>query len=460
MKKITPILIFLFCMATAKGQEPAITMTTAKAVGDTISFKLAAIADNTDIQVDFGDGIKVDKTIGMIPLDISSTLVGSQTIKIYGSGIIDFVCTFNQLTTLDVSNNIDLKTLYCNGNPLTTLDLSKNIALKSLVCIGSQLASLDLTNNIALAWLDIRNNRLTTLDVNNKPDLGFLDCSRNQLKTLVVSNNATLSDIYCGLNQLTTLEVTNNPALRFLNCYENKLSTLDVSTNTSLEALACAVNQLTTIVLNNSLVRLFCEHNQLTFATLPHPKETWIAYAYAPQKPIFIGNAVKVGDDIDLGSQLTVNGNTTVYTWKTKDGATLTEEVDYTITNGITRFLKVQADSVYCEMTNATFPGFTGSNALKTTNVKVLAPTSLDPDIDKDNGLSIYPNPGKNVINVDVIGMHNADLSIYNALGILLLQQKTGIGDTQVNIGQLPKGIYMIQVTDGMRKIVRKIVKE
>jgi hypothetical protein len=41
-----------------------------------------------------------------------------------------------------------------------------------------------------------------------------------------------------------------------------------------------------------------------------------------------------------------------------------------------------------------------------------------------------------------------------------MLQQKIGIGNTQVNIGQLPKGIYMIQVTDGMRKIVRKIVKE
>ena len=52
------------------------------------------------------------------------------------------------------------------------------------------------------------------------------------------------------------------------------------------------------------------------------------------------------------------------------------------------------------------------------------------------------------------------NLSIYNALGKLILQQKTGNGNTQVNIGHLPKGVYMLQITNGTRKIVRKIIRD
>jgi Leucine-rich repeat (LRR) protein len=41
-------------------------------------------------------------------------------------------CSYNQLTTLDVSNNIALLELICYFNPLTTLDVSNNTALRRL----------------------------------------------------------------------------------------------------------------------------------------------------------------------------------------------------------------------------------------------------------------------------------------------------------------------------------------
>nr|MCR4884287.1 hypothetical protein [Clostridiales bacterium] len=43
----------------------------------------------------------------------------------------------NQLTMLDVSKNIALKTLACFGNQLTTLDVSKNTALVDLRCYNN-----------------------------------------------------------------------------------------------------------------------------------------------------------------------------------------------------------------------------------------------------------------------------------------------------------------------------------
>ena len=441
MKKNTFILIFLFCMATAKGQEPAITMTTAKAVGETISFSLAASADNTTIQVDFGDGIKVDETIGTSPININGTLVGSQTIKIYGQGVISIDCSFNQLTTLDVSNNAALTDLYCNNNKLTTLDVSNNIALTRLYCHYNPLTTLDVSNNTALIYLSCHNNQLTTLDVSNNTALIFLYCNHNQLTTLDVSNNTALTYLWCSFNQLTILDVSNNTTLTALHCTNNHLSYLDVSNNTALTTL-------------------WCFGNQLTFATLPFNHSAWSNFNYVGQKPIFIGKEVKVGDETDLSSQLTVNGNTTVYTWKTKDGTTLTDGVDYTITNGKTVFLKSQADSVYCEMTNATFPRFTGKNALKTSLVKVHPATASSEPSKAGNGLYIYPNPAKNLLNIVVLGVQNAELSIYNALGMLMLQQSIDDREAQVHIGHLPKGVYMLQITNGNRKLVQKIMKE
>ena len=42
------------------------------------------------------------------------------------------ICNYNQLTTLDLSNNTALKRLECYGNRLTTLDLSNNTVLENL----------------------------------------------------------------------------------------------------------------------------------------------------------------------------------------------------------------------------------------------------------------------------------------------------------------------------------------
>ena len=85
-------------------------------------------------------------------------------------------------------------------------------------------------------------------------------------------------------------------------------------------------------------------------------------------------NTISTGTVLDLGSEYLVNGNYTVYTWKTQSGTTLQTGTDYNISNGKTVFLNTQADSVYCEMTNTTFPGFISSNVLKTTCIKVTDP--------------------------------------------------------------------------------------
>ena len=62
-------------------------------------------------------------------------------------------CYYNQLTSLDVSNNADLDYVYCTHNQLTSLDLSSCTVLTSVQCHNNNLTLLNLGSNINLNTL-------------------------------------------------------------------------------------------------------------------------------------------------------------------------------------------------------------------------------------------------------------------------------------------------------------------
>ena len=138
-------------------------------------------------------------------------------------------------------------------------------SLEYLNCSFNQLTSLDVSNNAALTYLDCYSNQLTSLDVSNCTALTYLDCSENQLTSLDVNNNTALESLDCYSNQLTSLDVNNNTALESLGCSSNQLTSLDVNNNTALESLDCSSNQLTTLDLyNNRLIEyLYISNNPL-----------------------------------------------------------------------------------------------------------------------------------------------------------------------------------------------------
>ena len=55
-------------------------------------------------------------------------------------------CSDNELTTLDVSKNTNLITLFCENNKLTSLNVSANPHLDWIHCSGNQLTELDITH--------------------------------------------------------------------------------------------------------------------------------------------------------------------------------------------------------------------------------------------------------------------------------------------------------------------------
>ena len=74
------------------------------------------------------------------------------------TGIEDFIaleilqCDDNQITEIDVSNNINLLNLFCSNNQLTSLNVSNNPLLNHLYCFGNLLTTLDVSNTPCTIW--------------------------------------------------------------------------------------------------------------------------------------------------------------------------------------------------------------------------------------------------------------------------------------------------------------------
>jgi Secretion system C-terminal sorting domain len=197
----------------------------------------------------------------------------------YDTVLDDFVLTanINSVTSLNVAvlgiadlTGIEdftaLEELICFGNQLTSLDLSQNIALTELYCNANQLTSLDVSQNTGLITLISYYNQLTSLDVTQNTLLTELSCFGNQLTSLDVTQNTALTSLICYDNQLTSLDLTQNTALTSLKCNDNQLTNLDVTQNTALTELVLSRNQLTSLNLtqNTVLVLIICNDNQLT----------------------------------------------------------------------------------------------------------------------------------------------------------------------------------------------------
>ena len=204
-----------------------------------------------------GNGIANDDSVTTANIDIVTHLyIQSQNISDL-TGIGDFLaltqlwCFFNQLTSLDVSNNTALTYLQCYNNPLTSLDVSQNTALTQLYCYNNQLTILDVSQNTALTYLQCYNNPLTSLDVSGNTALYLLRCYNNSLTSLDVSGNTALGVLNCSSNQLNTLDVSGAISLVDLRCNINSLTSLDLSLNTALTTLWCQNNQLSTLDLRN-----------------------------------------------------------------------------------------------------------------------------------------------------------------------------------------------------------------
>ena len=178
--------------------------------------------------------------------------------------------SINNLSISDVTGIEDFIALtyfQCHDNQITSLNVSNNIYLTHLHCYSNQITSLDVTNNLSLIQFWFGTNQVTSIDVSNNSALTSFVSNNNLLTSLDLSANTALWDLGCGANPLTALDLSNNTNLTYLYCDYNQINSLDLSNNTGLSRLSCGYNQITTLDLSQhtSLTEVYCRDNQLVF---------------------------------------------------------------------------------------------------------------------------------------------------------------------------------------------------
>lgn len=74
------------------------------------------------------------------------------------------------------------------------------------------------------------------------------------------------------------------------------------------------------------------------------------------------------------------------------------------------------------------------------------------------NGVSLYPNPASQSVNLFVSGVGTADVLIYNQVGQLVKEQNVISGTSNIVIESLPNGIYSVMVRTPHKLHHRKLV--
>lgn len=245
MKLLTILLFLSFFLGSVILNAQNVTIPDA-------NFK-AYLVGNTAINTN-GDGeIQVSEAVAFTDsIDCSVLYVSDLTGIEFFTNLSVLNCSFNQLVSLDVSQNINLISLDCGANTnLASLDVSQNTNLINLSCHNNQLASLDISQNISLRELRCSYNQISNLNVTQHINLEVLECYYNQLTGLNVSQNINLKKLNCTSNQLTGLNVSQNINLEELNCNYNQLITLDVTQNPNLRVIYSRNNNLTSLNVRN-----------------------------------------------------------------------------------------------------------------------------------------------------------------------------------------------------------------
>lgn len=338
--------------------EPQIVMTTNKAVGETLIFSLNV----SSAYIDWGDG---------------------NPIQIYGetSG---FGCSFNGKTldnTIKIYSTTSITSLWCGGMELTSLDVSNALDLVELFCWYNNLYELELTNNANLRELVCVSNNLTELDVSNKKKLVTLGCSDNQIKKLDISNTPELYYMTCDGNQISKLDISQSPRLGILICggAEGTVAKYLFYDTDSSQTSMYGGNNITSLDVSNNpnLKYLWCEENNLKFSTINLGDTALKTFSYKNQSTVAIASTLQAGKTIDLSSEYDIDGTKTVYKWFDSSDNEVTPTKSE---NGVFTFGdEFVGQTLHCTMTNALYPDLT----LETTEVEV-----------EEGGLTIEDNVG------------------------------------------------------------------
>lgn len=328
------------------------------------------------------------------------------------TGIEDFVAveflnfSFNQVISINLSQNLNLKIFGCAFNNISSLDLSNNTQLEWVAAMGNPSLSSLLLNSASLHTLEVFECNLSVLDLSQCPNLTFIDCHSNQLSILNITQCTSLTEVIAWSNLLTTLDTSQNNMLEHLSLASNMFTTINLFNNTELRIISLSNNtNLTNLDISNnsSLTSVACSSN---------PNLEFI--------------------DIRNGNNENINqfsaGNNNSLSCVFVDDASASYLDDWTVGNNT---VFVNDESECEELNTATF---------------------------NENIFRMYPNPTHDFITVSII--YSATYTLINANG---KQLKTGMlteGLNKISLSNLSSGLYFLKIYTVSGVATKKIIKE
>lgn len=193
--------LFLSFGATAQNMNNSITLKTSPS--SHISIDLCAHESDILIKLESGtwDTIVI---LGNSWTGYYNYPTYDSTMVIYGNlkGI-DCIENHHKIHSINVNNHSTLEYLDCSYNNLTTLNVNECHNLKSLYCYNNELNTLNIGKSPALEYLDCEENLLTSLDISDCVSLTRLYCYHNKFDT------EAFDEIMCALPDRTGLSNGN-----------------------------------------------------------------------------------------------------------------------------------------------------------------------------------------------------------------------------------------------------------
>ncbi len=173
---------------------------------------------------------------------------------------------YSLTTSLDLSNNINLRDVYIYSPNLTAFNVNNLVNLKNLSYYG-KMATIDISDCINLLTLSCtgssqsfftpEENQLTSIDLSAQTRLVDLFIAGNNLTSLDLSNCPNLENVAISSNQITTLNIDNVDYVKTFYCDDNLLTSLNVDNMFNLQVLYCNNNQLTSLSTKNDIIEEF-----------------------------------------------------------------------------------------------------------------------------------------------------------------------------------------------------------
>ena len=417
-------------------------------------------------------------------------------------------CQQNQLTSLDVSQNLALEELECESNQFNNLDVSQNTALRVLGCALNNLSSLDVSNNLLLEAIWFTDNNIASLNLDSNTALNVYGLSNNPLVYMSIKNGNNANVTYIEAQNLPTLsciQVDDENAATYLsttfssvdagitfseNCEDvwevfipdtslgnaivaNYLNVIDTSGDgiiTFAEATAYTgtldlsnqgITDVTGLQAFTNVTEINLSGNSIVDLSILTGSETVILSRQGNFKNVskaeFTG-LTNLNCSNNLITNLDVSSITTLTDLDSSNNQLTALNVKNGNNTNFTIFSALGNPDLDCiDVDNIAYSAANWTNIDVQTSFSEDCDATLNSEDFSLHNIMMYPNPTKDLLMVNINSQ--STYIVYDMYGKLLHEGKLDYGVNIIDYKNYQDGLYFLNISNEEGSVIKKVIK-